>query len=529
LLAVPAELRGLLAGFRLTYADAACSVCLPLRLAYLQGFGGLGATSESPFGETENEYDILIVDAFGQTVVDTSKAECCSRKLANRLRTVTWLSATFCCHLTFHTAWTQEDIDDGVATDYPQGFAVSEAVLDPRTTICIPRRVDSLTVDLSTFSRDIVLAAGYNILLESDSNADPYAEMREELRDRVLLDGLVMPVGTFSRTVKKIRVSAIPGAGTGRAPGCTDEAALSVKTISGQKPDNAGNLIIQTTGTYRLSHSLRQISEEPRTFEFYRDGKTEDEAKATLVLKDDGQICCGCNDYVFVYRGVSRQWNRWKDLAAHSGAIRDWHDDNLARWEAARRCRQNRTTRVAITPERNGKIAGGIVFCNNTGCCLTSVTVRVTMLVYRNGIRQDRLGGDCHMSSLSNDTAVGGKDSYHLAGEWPVYEAYVDAISPNDSTRLAFRLFLRDFAAGEDVVQAVASIHYPDPVSTDPDKSCQTSLESPDSLLQQIWENSVCGLPKSDTRAIVYSSLIPMTDKPTQRRVCTVLPSSQSA
>ena len=169
------------------------------------------------------------------------------------------------------------------------------------------------------------------------------------------------------------------------------------------------------------------------------------------------------------------------------------------------------------------------MFCNNTGCCLTSVTVRVTMLVYRNGIRQDRLGGDCHMSSLSNDAAVGGKDTYHLAGEWPVYEAYVDAIQPNDSTRLAFRLFLRDSVAGDDVVQAVASIHYPDPVSTDPDKSCQTSLELPDSLLQQVWENSVCGLPKSETRAIVYSSLIPMTDKPTQRRICIVPPSSQSA
>jgi hypothetical protein len=531
LLVVPDALTGLLAGLRLAYRDDRCLFTLPFKIAYLYGFG----TLEEPLivlpDDPVHDYEIWIVDAENRLVFNsTSAGDIRIREVAGRLTHVTWLSVYGSCHLTVHSAWTQEDIDTGVAREYSRTMELENAILDPRTTVRMLPRVDSLTCALTTVAGRVELAEGFNVELSLNQNLGTYQDLVTDLYERVVADGLPKLSQKATRTPKQINIAAIAGAGRGRVSGCQDEAGTTIQTLNGIGPDSAGNLILQTVGTYRLGRAVGLIQDSPRTFDYYHPELTPDEAAGALVLKDDGRICCGCESYVFVQRGVVRQWERWKTMAQHSASIRDWHEDNLRRWDASRICRDSRALQVALVAERNGKVAGGVVFCNNTACCAVPTILRVTVLVYRDGqLTTELVGGDCDMSTIDDASLPGGRGYYRLAGEWPVYEARLDAIEPQATARLAFRFYLREFQTGRDVVQAVATVHYPDQVPTPDGPACPPRHAVPDSYTHELWQDSVCGLPLYDTRLLTISELTPLTSRATQRKVCNFAPSSQSS
>lgn len=342
--------------------------------------------------------------------------------------------------------------------------------LDPRTCNRMPRRVRSVRVGTTTLSGRIILQAGYNVDLEVQEGSE---------------DAL--------RHQNRLVLSARPNAGLGRPDPCQAVVPV-VRRINRILPDEHGNFRIEADDCLRLARPLLyDTSASVPSAAPYAPPLTAIQARSAWRLEDDCPPCCDCDDFVRVYKGLRRVWQRWQDTAEYVEEVRDKYAANRARWLQQRDCRQNRVLDAVLAAEPECNMFLGASWCNTTECCITDAELRFTLMRYRNN-------APFHDSTLRlavrRVLALHGKaqrrsayaaDVYHSNPNYPpVVVLRFPSLSPRDVALVESRLCMT--CQRDDSVRAYVSAHATAPLPN-PATGAICSLPSPTvpPEVQQAW------------------------------------------
>lgn len=452
-----ADTEWLLGDLFLAFEDPGNSYELPLKIAWMYGFGDNAVANPGPHAPAHAR-DIVIADNAGTVVFDSTAASgFLETAWGTALKTVQWIGTAGVLRCTWHTeapSWHPARVCD----DY---IVPAAGELDARTYTRRPLRLLSVTAGATTVSSGpIVLAEGYNCRLtpEQVTAAD----------------------GGRART--RLRVRLAPGDGQGRTPPCTDIAPV-LRRINGVGPDAGGNLAIDVGGCYRLQRPTVVVSESPRTVEptyggapvqvaaaarlvseagYEEPAAQAAVAAATFALSNNCGPCCECRDFVNTYEGVRRLDTRARLIGVRGEAVRDLHQDNIDRWNAQRRCRLLRAMRLLLAAEPGGNLFVGGQWTNMLGGCARGVWLRLTFETYNDGVPTDLSSGAV---LRTRENRRSGSDTqfesvgFSPAGEFPVYDIAFDYTDPQTAAQLAARITLPTDPNGYDVVGVTLSVH----------------------------------------------------------------------
>jgi hypothetical protein len=385
----------------LDYKDPDRLVAPPLRVSGVYGFGAAVGPGARP---AAHDRDLVIVDANGRTVFDSSLATWFNRSLWGDAREVaSWVDAAGQT-----LAVVADTAGRGMRSDRMQPDA---ARLDVRTH---PRAADHLVAvsdGLHALSGGVQFGAGYNVAIGVDGQT--------------------------------VRVDGSPGAGRGRVPGCPgedDEAA--VKRVNKVAPTTAGDFKLEPGACHRLN---------PVT---HGTGATATQDAGVLRVGNDCEPCCPCPSYAITYKGVARTWDAWAAAAADLEKARDAHRANVDRWNAAATCRTAQPVQTVTRSTRGGRVFVGVAFCNPTDVCRENVEVRFTLVPYVNGAEALPSGKppalvDAFLRAVADDSPLPYDPEVWLPPDkWQTFVYYAGGVPPRKSVLAQLRLIKRDAVAG---------------------------------------------------------------------------------
>lgn len=395
------NVRQLLGDLYLGYDDRYCMFDVPLRVAWVYGFDRLnfcGTLStedgdaltteddldlvlECPYDDEDpvpgggigshdpilgyptptHDFDILIVDADGKTVFDSTEATFYRTvEWGDRLLVIEWQTDDAVCVVTAYTSWDSEEIP----TAFPAYLVPGDGTLDSSTCERMPNRVKSLRVGLDTAVGNIRFNAGFNIALAGAAV------------DRT--DG--------EAYVDAIDLDAVPGAGLGRAPGCA-EVVPAVRTINQITADASGNFAIQLDDCLREQAAITMVSSpDGPDAQYGLPGLGADAARGTVVLHDNCPPCRPCSAYVRTYAGISRMWQRWTTLAAEAESVRDTLAATITAWNSQSVAAATTSSLTLVAqPEGSSNIFVAARLCNLTHKCATPVVTQFSLTKFVNG------------------------------------------------------------------------------------------------------------------------------------------------
>lgn len=372
---------------------------------YLTGDADAGSLSSSCGSyAASHAADVVVQDAAGHVVLDTTQlAEEAYRTTAfgPRRRLHEWRAAQATLQLVQHTGWAEQ-----LGFDLPDDtFCPVLAELDPRVYLRQPPRVDALTAGIR-LTGNLRLEAGYNIRLEVDDESSDAGQLRA------------------GRTVV---LSAQPGDGLGRYPGC-ETPELLVRQINSVKPNSAGGFLLAAADCYAVRQPT-VVAAWPTTVTVQ---------PATLQLVNDCGPCCDCQDFINVYTAVQRVWSRFKALGRRAEQARDTLRDSIARWEAQRDCRNSRLVRVTAVAFATRYLELAASICNNTETCIYDVELQIAVQTHGDGDYTTTLVPCTGFISTVDGSTI----PYTPGGSHPTYLARFDTLRPGASGRVRFRLFV---------------------------------------------------------------------------------------
>lgn len=440
---VPEEVADLVADFYLSYTDPTCQLTPPFRISKLWGFGG------TP--EFVNLHDIRIKDSNDLDVLDSRDgASYASVLWDDRLLIIEWQTATVICRLVVHIAWKQADVDAGIAHTYDNNISITGGQLVART---YERRPDQVTSINGIAAQDVVLQNGYNTLL-TDVTASTDTLLQEVLATTSLTTGTSL--GTGKRRVTSLQLDCAPGTGLGQAPGC-DGVEPVLKIFGGAKPDSAGKVAIDTEGILRFQRPVALTGAPARSYQCGVNTFTAAQARASLLLANDGQPCCVCSDYVRTYYGLQRQWNQWSDLAQDALDVRELYLANRRRWYLAKQQVEQNPLQITGSAIGGKKIELGAVYSNTTPCCLALVTLRFT-LIPTVGTVTTPLPHAFH-AKLAGPATCQKDVATTPAGSWPYWDFTFADLDSQVNARAAFRVHFPAYI-GSLTVQPIVTVHF---------------------------------------------------------------------
>lgn len=390
----------------------------PLRLAWMYGFGeydtyltpeGFSYTqpdgeslyltptsSQSPPGYPDpvHEYDMLFVDNSNQTIVDTTTGSLAVNEIwNNRFRILEWRGSEWHVRCIIHATaelrpviWGDLDVywgdqpvvwgeENEFSSDFPQFLLPDDGRLNALAYYELPNRVRSLRVnnqviDTSVVSK-IILEEGYNISIDAN----------QPVADEVL--GVFQP--TDIRNISQLQINASPGLGVGVFPGCNDFQPV-LRTINGVGPDESGNYNFDAEGCIYFTRPVSIVNGDVRQASYSRNGYTNAQAAASLVFNNNCKSCRDCEYYARTYMGLRREWLLYKESAEIVEALRDDFRSNVERWAKEKECREKDSVHVKVSPDGDGKVSWGVLFCNSSECCVVDVKVTITWLCYKDGV-----------------------------------------------------------------------------------------------------------------------------------------------
>lgn len=413
----------LLADAYLSYADDLGLAVPPLRVAWLHGFGLNPAPPPDGMPTPVHLREILIADAAGNTVFDSTEATNFGDLGWGARRIVQWETTTAVARVVFY---------EGQLPNFAAELAYSDAVLDARTCERLPLRLRSLRAGSGRLVGAVRVVAGYNVELAATAPAG----------------------GDGGRREATLTIGGVIGAGTGRKPGC-ESVDLTLGTINKIAPGADGNFVIQADGCYRAQRDL--VVGPPG------DGRTASLARpASLVLSNDCEPCCTCAEYADVYRALSALWDDWHTVGARAASVRDTYAANVARWNAQASCRAARALRAIAAQEPGCKTFVGALYCNASACCLAGVRLRFTVRRYRNGVLDGGSLADVTVPAafvsgpgLTDDTPYGPRVTYTAGAA--IVECFFEGADPQAA--LIAKLRLCADCAADQTLEATVTAH----------------------------------------------------------------------
>jgi len=449
------DIRYLLGDLWLGYEAPQVEFQLPLKVAWLYGFGATSNSNPAPYSPV-NAYDIVITDAAGKVVFNsTTSTQFTSDSWGLHLRTLSWTNACGVLRLTFHL--------------YPPNYATSPATwytymvpangtLDSRTYERLPRRVRSLTVNGTRFTNKIVFGQGYNLALTPTPPK---------------------PTQTGGRLASLLGFNASPGSGTG-APPCDDSDGQYLLKINGSGPDAGGNFSIDATACYRLQRPVAITSTSPRqaatqyttsqaaaAANLIADGYSVSAARkaaseAALTLDNDCSPCCECSDYVNVYKSLYAVDAVYRKMGRTANKVVTQHQANINRWNAELACRTAATARVLLNAEPSCVLFTAGAWCNMFNGCASGIQLRATVLTYNNGVKTNQSASAmvlCRESYKSGTDTNLQEKTYSALVNWPVVDTFFNAANPSTVTRFRTRLQLECETNNADTATVWFSVH----------------------------------------------------------------------
>lgn len=411
------DIAGLFADAYIAYEDNLGEYTLPFRVSWIYGFG---TSSNSPIGgrpTPTHTYDLIIEDAADQVVFDSTESTTFeTRDWDSRLRVVEWTSKQVVCRVVYHTCWDPDDSEN--PGDYLQNLEPESALLHADTINRIHAKLRKIYVEtdnaglVEVSGKALVLRCGYNI----DIAAEDLATAEGELESTALT------------------ISAVPGAGAGRNPGCSG-TDREVQLINLQAPDASGNFVIETGDCHKLEPSIASVSSNQYALN-----------RGELVLTNDCDPRCQCWQFENVHNAIVRLDANYSYLGLNAGCTRDVYVENRTRWIEAGVSRLANPLRLAIMsgPLCQIEIAGG--WCNNTGDCLDDLELRFTITYSGTGEgvcgKSFRAGNSAPIPSAAGCVSSETQERYTLAGSWPTYSIFFDTVAKGAMAYGRFRLEL---------------------------------------------------------------------------------------
>ncbi len=318
--------------------------------------------------------------------------------------------------------------------------------LDPRTIELIPRHVTQLVV------RDedgtlVELPAGTNVAIQGGYNVEIASEQFDT-------DGSVAGV--------ELTVSADPGSGLGRYPGC--EATVYLQTINKVGPDDKGNIRIRFAGPGSSKQNCYWLE---RPVADIGDNAEVSVEPNTLKLHNNCGPCCKCSDMLNVYQAIRRLYNKYKRLGRRAEIVRDTLRAIHDRWRQSAECRSSTALRATLMPLSNCKMAFGVGLCNNLSDNLKGMRLKIDFTgssvtgclrcssVYRAG----------NVDPVKN-IPRGKPWPYKLSGTWPIFYADFDCIDAAMLATITGQLELTGSTG--DTVQVTVSVEGSNPGNAKP-------------------------------------------------------------
>jgi hypothetical protein len=315
----------------------------PFELAWLYGFGDLPADPPEYAPAPAHLLDVLVRDATGRTVFDTTTAtDFATRAWGTRLRIHEWRAEGRILRLVQHTAWPPE----GAAPEeraYGFHIAPEDGRLNPMAVLRAPKRLRALVVGDVTCRGPVELVGGYNTRVAAPSE--------------VVIPGLPS-AGVRPRLQASIAIE--PGAGEGRYPSCEDEQPpRSVLTVNGVGPDAAGDVRLEAAGCYRVG-----LPGEPSG------GVFAVVSPHTLEVSNDCDPCCDCDAYVEMKLAIDAVYAKLQQAAAALLAAKDQYALAREDWLAEAACRAGQPSgRLTVEGACAGFFGGSLVFCAKNREC----------------------------------------------------------------------------------------------------------------------------------------------------------------
>lgn len=404
------DVRGLLADLHLAHEVREAEP--PLRVTALTGF-------DRAFVGLPSRAGITILDAADRVVFSSTGSAYRWKDWGPRLRVHEWLKGGAVCRAVQHRAVAYP------RDPFPAAIVPQDGTLDERASYLIPRRVlrliDSATGDVA--SGTIRLVNGWNVTVAH------------------------APRDSGLRAASTLTISAVPGAGPGRAPGCQDPAASRVlRRVNDVGPDEHGNLSLAADGCYHVRQPLAVAGTPARA--------VPDPGK--LTLGNDCGPCCVCDDFVNVQRAVLALEARIRGTAGAAEEVRDEFAAARDRWLTAKACRESRLIRLSVLPHSGRFVEVSAAICNGTPACLHAVTLTLTLAAGSPWVVVP------HTAMITD--VRGRQQSYTLGGAPPSVTAAFDMVQPMANGRVRFRAQLVSTPAPGQPVRLDATA-----TTTDPD------------------------------------------------------------
>ena len=404
-LASEEELATWIGDFALRYTDGECQYEFPFQLAWVYHNDGAGVAAPGGWPAPTHAWDVVVKDANGLTVFDSTLAD------ADDFQLATW-----------NTHWTiiQWRVEDQIAklVSYNDGRgAIDQYVvatngwLSNRTLTRQAPRLNRVWVgDTEIEATEIEFAGGYNLTVQGQ--------------------GPVANPGR--RRVHQVLFAAAPGLGDGRYPTCEDETDI-IRRVNSIGPREDGQFFVATDSCFRVIQPHLITGLDPRTASL---------TAATMQLRNDCLPCCTCADFVNVYRAETRLWDRIQSVYDQLIDARDLHQTNIDRWRAQKHCRERDPLRLSVTSICPCELAVGVSLCNTSEECITDLELRITLQTLKYGAILSPVTVPVGQVLCNSATrAISGQyERYVVAGEWPVFSGYFDSLPSGQSALLMFRL-----------------------------------------------------------------------------------------
>ncbi len=339
LIAPSSDIEKLFADLCLEYRDDAGLYVQPFHIVQANGFG---CERPEDYDGLPPRPDLVIEDNNGEVVVDTRSYEDFEETTwTDRFDIFTWRNADVSLSAAVFTTWRSAESD----RTYSAIITPERAVIDPRAIRHAPARLDSISIDASTYQGyPVRLVGGYNCAVTLGPSVTSSA----------------------GRKYNPITFDTAPGLGDGRyLPPCDNELR-TLRSINGVYPDAAGNLLIEPTACIR-------ISSQP-----YWYGSVTLIHSGVLSVDNDCGLCNNCNNYAAVYEAIRRQSERLAILAEKFVVLRDNYVANAQRFAALGSCEQNNALRLVLQPECPSMLAIAAGYCNQSDECLQNVVLHIS-------------------------------------------------------------------------------------------------------------------------------------------------------
>lgn len=425
------DVRYLVADFYLAYDDPGfySSSALrqhPLRIKWLYGVGCEPSVKPVWAPAPVHEADILVVDANGATVFDSTQLapgegeEAEFRRFLKRswgddYDIYEWIGNRGVCRLVAYKTW-PGDADatfDIEPKNWPTHLAPTRAVLDERAVYRMPKRLRSLKAEVAGVQLGATIRRRGAVLV-ADHNME-------------------IAVGGTSGAPRQntdIVFSAEPGSGTGKYNNCPDleDTTRPIYRINGASANQHGDFILTAEDCLFVRQGTNL--NENGTVSPVRSG-----GHATLTLGSDCGPCCDCPDYAFTATYMNNVALRYKEIGRRTHDIKLLHEQNIDRWVEQRECRLQRPLRVQMTAQNCPNIDVVAMYCNQCQQCAENVVLTVTFSTFPALATGSIV---CGYTTLHAPGYPGVE--YKMLGTWPVFTVALPPIDVGNSAYVKFRL-----------------------------------------------------------------------------------------